>query len=112
MRRALRDHGGSTRAEARARLEACERRLSDAARRATRSQAADTLRGIEGEAARAYYEVFGDLVRNEGPAFTFTRRSRRTPLDPVNALLSFFYPAFPRWRASERWLIEPITLVS
>ena len=91
VRRALRDHGGNVPKAARARLETCERRLSDAARRSTRSATIDTLRGIEGEAARAYYQVFGDLVLIDEPAFTFTRRSRRPPLDPVNALLSFLY---------------------
>ena len=54
-------------------------------------QPTDTLRGIEGEAARTYYGVFDDLVRSEDPAFAFTRRSRRPPLDPVNTLLSFLY---------------------
>ena len=91
VRRALRDHGKNTPADAHIRLETCERRLSDAARRAARSQATDSLRGIEGEAARAYYEVFGDLVRKEERAFIFVRRSRRPPLDAVNALLSFLY---------------------
>ena len=91
VRRALRDHGKNTPDDALTRLEKCERRLSDTARRAARSQATDTLRGIEGEAARAYYEVFGDLIRREERAFEFARRSRRPPLDPVNALLSFLY---------------------
>ncbi len=91
VRRALRDHGGSSAEETRARLVLCERRLSDAARRSTRSDSTATLRGIEGEAARVYYEVFGDLVRREEPEFTFTGRSRRPPLDAMNALLSFLY---------------------
>ena len=91
VRRALRDHGGNATEAARTRLKACERRLSDAAWRSTQSQVTVTLRGIEGEAARAYFEVFGDLVRSEEPEFTFTGRSRRPPLDPVNTLLSFLY---------------------
>jgi CRISPR-associated protein Cas1 len=49
----------------------------------------DVLRGVEGAATRVYYEAFRLLVRN--PAFTFQGRSRRPPLDPVNALLSFVY---------------------
>ena len=91
VRRALRDHGGDTSVEARGRLNSCERRLTAAARRVTRALSTNVIRGIEGEAARAYYGVFGDLIRNDAPAFTFTRRSRRPPLDPVNALLSFLY---------------------
>ena len=91
VRRALRDHGGSMPEAAHTRLAACERRLSDAARRGAGSDETATLRGIEGEAARCYYAVFGDLLLSEEPAFAFNGRSRRPPLDPVNALLSFFY---------------------
>ena len=78
-------------AAARARLEGCVRRLGDAARRANRPHSTDEVRGIEGEGARAYYGVFGDLVRMEEADFSFERRSRRPPLNPVNALLSFLY---------------------
>ena len=89
VRRALRDHGASMTTDACAKLEACERRLSDVARRGAHEETTDSLRGIEGEAARAYYGVFNLLVRS--PGFAFTRRSRRPPLDPLNALLSFLY---------------------
>jgi CRISPR-associated protein Cas1 len=58
----------------------------------------DSLRGLEGEAANAYFSVFDHLIVNqkedaEGKpsAFSFRSRSRRPPLDPVNALLSFLY---------------------
>lgn len=91
VRRALRDHGESATAEARDRLSHCERRLSDAARRIGRAAGADVMRGIEGEAARYYYAVFGDLMRTVEPEFAFKHRSRRPPLDPPNALLSFLY---------------------
>lgn len=50
----------------------------------------ERLRGLEGEAAASYFESFNDLMIDvEG--FTYTRRSRRPPLDPLNALLSFVY---------------------
>ena len=49
----------------------------------------DVLRGIEGAAARVYFDAFRLLVRN--PSFSFQGRNRRPPLDPVNALLSFVY---------------------
>ncbi len=91
VRRALRDHGRNMKPDARGRLETCERRLSGTVRRTTQSQTTATLRGIEGEAARAYYKVFSDLVLRKEPAFMFTHRTRRPPLDPVNALLSFLY---------------------
>ena len=91
VRRALRDHRDSTPETTRSLLESCERRLSNAVRRSARSHRVNALRGIEGEAARAYYEVFGNLIRSRESVFGFTRRSRRPPLDPVNALLSFLY---------------------
>jgi CRISPR-associated protein Cas1 len=49
----------------------------------------DTLRGLEGEAAARYFAAYGRLVTAHG--FSFTRRVRRPPTDPVNALLSFGY---------------------
>lgn len=52
---------------------------------------AETARGCEGDAARAYFEVFALLVREDRAAFTFDGRSRRPPLDRMNALLSFLY---------------------
>jgi len=51
----------------------------------------DTCRGIEGEAARTYFSVFPCLVTADDQAFKFKGRSRRPPLDPLNALLSFLY---------------------
>ncbi len=92
VRRALRDHGATTSVEGSKRLQACERRLTDAARRCRKgSVRTDAIRGIEGEAAREYYSVFDDLTRHDNPTFRFTSRSRRPPLDPINALLSFLY---------------------
>jgi len=44
--------------------------------------------GLEGAAAKAYFRGFGMLVKKE---FTFERRTRRPPKDPVNALLSLGY---------------------
>ncbi|MDQ3265270.1 MAG: CRISPR-associated endonuclease Cas1 [Myxococcota bacterium] len=51
------------------------------------------LLGVEGNAARLYFEAFPALVRPPGKslAFDFGKRSRRPPRDPVNALLSLAY---------------------
>ena len=49
----------------------------------------EQLMGIEGAAAATYFKVFGHCISNQG--FTFTKRTRRPPKDPVNALLSFGY---------------------
>jgi CRISPR-associated protein Cas1 len=49
------------------------------------------LRGIEGEAAQQYFSVFDDMILQSKDDFFFRTRSRRPPLDRVNALLSFIY---------------------
>jgi CRISPR-associated protein Cas1 len=51
----------------------------------------DSLRGVEGESARAYFGAFGSLITAQREAFAFRERSRRPPLDNINALLSFLY---------------------
>src|SRR5699024_8913296 len=51
----------------------------------------DELRGIEGNAANAYYSVFESCILQQKDVFLFNERNRRPPLDPVNALLSFAY---------------------
>ena len=52
----------------------------------------DALRGVEGEAARNYFGAMNQVIkpayRND---FAFNGRTRRPPLDPLNALLSFLY---------------------
>jgi len=91
VRRAVRDHRTKMGEDACNRLKACERRLTNAARRASNEQDKDTLRGIEGESARVYYSVFDDLIRGKDALFAFEARSRRPPLNPVNAMLSYLY---------------------
>lgn len=51
----------------------------------------DLLRGLEGEAAQAYFGVLDQLIRVESPALHFGGRNRRPPRDAFNALLSFLY---------------------
>lgn len=51
----------------------------------------DSLRGLEGAGATAYFGVFDQLILGDRSVFRFETRSRRPPLDPVNALLSFAY---------------------
>ncbi|MCB9535591.1 MAG: CRISPR-associated endonuclease Cas1 [Myxococcales bacterium] len=68
-------------------------RLAHLARKATDTTLVDTVRGYEGDAAARYFECFGDLLRPPADADTFrwTKRTRRPPADPVNAVLSFCY---------------------
>ncbi|MFA5206350.1 MAG: type I-C CRISPR-associated endonuclease Cas1c [Lentisphaeria bacterium] len=51
----------------------------------------EVLRGIEGDAAKLYFSVFDRMVTTEKDAFFMRERSRRPPLDNLNALLSFLY---------------------
>lgn len=51
----------------------------------------DTVRGIEGDGARNYFAAFDHLIVAQKQGFFFTERSRRPPLDNMNALLSFIY---------------------
>ncbi len=50
----------------------------------------DQLRGIEGESANIYFGVFNQMLVGE-PDFHITGRSRRPPMDPTNAMLSYLY---------------------
>ncbi len=64
-------------------------RLEQAIAPIDKTNAIDSLRGLEGAGSAAYFSCFNRLIRNQG--FTFTKRCRRPPTDPVNALLSFGY---------------------
>jgi len=55
------------------------------------SESLDIIRGREGEAARIYFGVFDHLIVAQKDDFYFRERSRRPPLDNMNALLSFLY---------------------
>ncbi|MBI3466785.1 MAG: CRISPR-associated endonuclease Cas1, partial [Planctomycetes bacterium] len=71
----------------------------DAERAATQEE----LLGIEGNAARVYFEQFNGMIKveegsgfgvqgsGEGFSFHFAHRNRRPPRDPINALLSLAY---------------------
>lgn len=52
----------------------------------------DTLRGVEGEAARGYFAALNLVVKPQARRhFALNGRTRRPPLDRFNALLSFLY---------------------
>jgi CRISPR-associated protein Cas1 len=51
----------------------------------------EELRGIEGDSAHTYFDVFDNLIIAQKEAFRFDERNRRPPLDNVNCLLSFIY---------------------
>ena len=51
----------------------------------------EEVMGIEGYCAENYFSVFDKLITNRKVPFSFEFRTKRPPLDPVNALLSFVY---------------------
>jgi CRISPR-associated protein Cas1 len=70
LRRALNEHRG-------------------ALRKLTHAQDLDEVRGLEGQAASAYFGALNDMILSEG--FKFGGRTKRPPRDAVNSLLSFLY---------------------
>jgi CRISPR-associated protein Cas1 len=70
------------------------------ARAGERADSLETLLGIEGTAARTYFEQFAGMIKVEDedarPLFDFRHRNRRPPRDPVNALLSLAYAMLTR----------------
>lgn len=66
--------------------------LAASLRAAAAATTADELRGVEGEAARGYFEALNLVVKTPfRAAFQLNGRTRRPPLDPFNALISFLY---------------------
>jgi len=51
----------------------------------------ERLRGLEGQAAISYNKLFDQMILGQKEDFYFHSRSRRPPLDNVNAMLSFAY---------------------
>ena len=88
LKRARRDHDGRANVSA---LEAAAGQLATCMRQVERAADTDEIRGIEGMAAASYFSVFDELIIEQKEVFTFRQRSRRPPLDAVNALLSFMY---------------------
>lgn len=67
------------------------RTLADHLRALERADNLDTMRGIEGQAAKIYFEALNLLILRNKEGFNLAGRNRRPPRDPVNALLSFLY---------------------
>jgi CRISPR-associated protein Cas1 len=92
LQRALRDRGADLAMERRSAIATVVDRLGAILRRVGLGQDdSEVLRGAEGEAANLYFSVFDHLILSEDPSLRFQGRSRRPPLDAINALLSFLY---------------------
>ncbi len=55
------------------------------------AESLDALRGMEGQTAAVYFSALDAMILNNKTDFFFTERSRRPPLDRLNAMLSFAY---------------------
>jgi CRISPR-associated protein Cas1 len=72
-------------------LDCASTQLGQSLRLVASTPTLDGLRGVEGDAAQTYFSVFDELILHQKEEFFFHLRSRRPPLDNVNALLSFLY---------------------
>ena len=88
LERTMRDHGTRIATDKFKRKSAF---LNESVEKAFNADCMDSLRGIEGEGASVYFSVFDDMILQQKEEFCFEKRSKRPPLDNVNALLSFSY---------------------
>ncbi len=88
LQRAARDHAEKSGVED---IEKAVLRLGVLLDELKKDMPVEVLRGKEGEAANAYFGVFNSLITAQKEEFLFSVRSRRPPLDHINALLSFIY---------------------
>lgn len=88
IQRALRDHPEKIDVDV---MSHTSKKLSNSLRRLQTEAPLDIVRGIEGESASAYFDVFDHLVTSQKDDFKFHERNRRPPLDNINCLLSFIY---------------------
>lgn len=72
-------------------FEASKKAIRELEKRLDEAESVDEMRGIEGRAARRYFDAFGAMILAEDSAFRFEERSRQPPLDRCNAMLSFGY---------------------
>lgn len=81
----------SARERVSASLDAACTQLGQSLRLLETADSLESLRGVEGDAAKTYFSVFDEMILQQKEDFYFRERSRRPPLDNVNALLSFLY---------------------
>ncbi|MBE9582018.1 MAG: type I-C CRISPR-associated endonuclease Cas1 [Proteobacteria bacterium] len=88
LQRALRDHSDKFDKD---QVGHASRQISVSLRRLQEDVPLNSMRGIEGDAAHVYFNVFDHLITSQKQDFFFQDRNRRPPLDNVNCLLSFLY---------------------
>jgi CRISPR-associated protein Cas1 len=88
IQRALRDHSETVDITS---LEDTSCRLLNSIEQMQKTDNIDSLRGIEGDAARHYFSIFDELILKQKEDFYMESRNKRPPKDFLNALLSFLY---------------------
>lgn len=88
LERATRDHPLQVDVEE---LKKVSSNLAGSINQLMESSSLDEIRGIEGNAASQYFSVIDQLILRNKQDFFFRERSRRPPLDNMNAMLSFLY---------------------
>lgn len=91
LARGRRDRAERLDADALGKLDDAIKRLARVARDISREPDVERMRGLEGEAAHAYFANFDALIGASDDTLTFAGRNRRPPTDPINTLLSFLY---------------------
>jgi len=86
--RSLRDHGDIVQKE---KIRSADNLLIENLTKIDNCPNADTLRGIEGNCAKFYFDVLDELILKQKNDFFIRERNRRPPRDNMNALLSFLY---------------------
>lgn len=75
------------RKESNERLQAKVEELSAIEENYTKAQTIEELMAYEGHSREKYYSCFDEIIRN--PDFVFEKRTKRPPLNSLNALISF-----------------------
>lgn len=88
IERTRRDHGLRLDGE---KLSRASQSLKDLLPRVAEETDLDSLRGLEGAGSTLYFGVLDEMILHGKEDFYFHARSRRPPLDPFNAMLSFVY---------------------
>ena len=88
IERAIRDHALLVDVSA---LRAASGFLKEMLSEISAADSLETLRGLEGHAAKQYFRIFGELILHQKNDFPFHGRNRRPPRDNLNAVLSFLY---------------------
>ncbi|SKA78270.1 CRISPR-associated protein, Cas1 family [Caloramator quimbayensis] len=88
LRRTIRDHGNNVNAD---KLEEASSYLLNNAKKVLNAKSLDEIRGIEGDAAKIYFDSFNEMILSQKDSFYMETRNKRPPKDNLNALLSFLY---------------------